>query len=129
MRNGDPTSLRMAFGYTEASASGVTGFEAPPNARKMNWHKQCAEAEKKIAALVRADPSISQLAMKLFEELKRRNLHGAPQVLESIYWNRPELAPAGYWDNVPYYWLPEAVKKTRQPPEPARRLPRLPQLN
>ena len=115
MANDDPTSLQMTFGWPAARDAGITGFEAPPNSQKMNWHKQSAEATKKIAALTRADPSVTDLAVRLFEDLTRRNMHGAPQVLEEIYWHRPELAPPGYWDDVPYIYLPETLKKVRQP--------------
>lgn len=113
MANDPPTSLRMGFGYEQARDAGVTDFQKPPPAWKMNWHRQCADAEKKIAALTRADSSLTKLALEVFEDLKRSNTHGAPQVLEMIYWHRPELTPPGYWDGVPEWALPEQLKQKR----------------
>jgi hypothetical protein len=113
MANDDPMSMQMQFGYPGARASGVTHFEGPPQAWKMNWDKKCADAEKKIAALRRADPTLTQLLRKIIEELQEANRLGAPQILEGLYWHRPELAPHGYWDDMPDMCLPEQLKKKR----------------
>lgn len=111
MANDPPTSMRMRFGYEQARDVGVTGFERPPDAQQMNWHRECADAEKKIAALTRTDPSLTTLALEVFERLKLHNRHGAPQVLADIYWHRPELAPPGYWDSTPDWALPPQLRK------------------
>lgn len=105
MRNGDPTSLRMAFGYNEARASGVTGFEGPPTASKMNWSAKCAAAEKTIRALTEADPTLIPIALDIHGALKETDWNGAPYVLEAIYFVRPKLAPPGYSSSLPdWYW-------------------------
>jgi hypothetical protein len=111
MRNDPPSNLRRAHGYLEARSSGVTGYERPPEAWKMNWHVECAAAEKRIRALSKADPAIIPLLLDLKAQLKRENRDSAPWVLTMLYWERPELAPAGYWDGRPDWQLPEQLRK------------------
>ena len=114
MRNGDPTSLRMAFGYTEARASGVTGFDGPPTASKMNWSAQCAAADKKIRELTNADPLLIPIALDIRAAFRRYNSDGAPQVLEGLYIVRPELVPPGFSRSIPDWFLPPHLLKKRK---------------
>jgi hypothetical protein len=116
MRNDDPTNLRRGFGYLEARASGVTGFESPPNSGKMSWHLECAAAEKRIAELSNADPSIIPFLLDLRAKLKEEEQNSAPWLLANAYWERPDLAPPGYWDKYPDWGVPEKVRATRKDP-------------
>jgi hypothetical protein len=85
MANGNPTSLRMAFGYKQARSSGLTDFSKGPESHEMNFYQEF----KRLRPIIRQNPSLEPLIREMiaaqaaenlysvdliFMELRRRNL-------------------------------------------------------
>ena len=62
MANGNPTSLRMGFGFGQARAAGAP-YQAPPTSNQMDWHLKEKVAERELQKLTKDHPAIrNQLA-------------------------------------------------------------------
>lgn len=62
MANGNPTSLKMGFGFPQARAAGAP-YQAPPTANQMDFHLKEKAAERELRKLARDCPFIrAQLA-------------------------------------------------------------------
>ena len=111
MANDDPTSLRMGFGYQQARAAGVTGFKSPPSVSQMNFHLSEAAATKKLRAIRQQHPSIEKFLLKVIEIQTAAGLGTAEQIYYALLYNKPDLAPPGYWDSMSKLFWPEKLKQ------------------
>jgi hypothetical protein len=110
MANDDPTSLRMGFGYQQARRAGMTGFKSPPSVAEMNLHLSEAAATRKLQAIVQRHPSIKNFLRKVMDVQKAAGFGTAEQIYYALLYNRPDIAPAGYWDKMPKIFWPEKQK-------------------
>jgi hypothetical protein len=59
MANGNPTSLRMGFGFAQARAAGAP-YQAPPTASQMDWHVKEKAAKRELQKLTKSDSIIRE---------------------------------------------------------------------
>jgi hypothetical protein len=122
MANDDPTSLRMAFGYQQARAAGVTGFKSPPSVSEMNFHLSEAAATKNLRAIRQQHPSIEKLLLKVIEIQTAAGLGTAGDIYYALLYNKPDLAPNGYWDKMPFFAKPPKLQRREVIREKLRKL-------
>src|SRR5258708_7961918 len=111
MANDDPTSLRMGFGYQQARAAGVTGFKSPPSVSKMNFHLSEAAATRKLQDIRQRHPSIEKFLRRVIEVQTAAKRGTAGEIYHALLYNKPDLAPPGYWDKMPKLFWPPRVKR------------------
>lgn len=85
MANNPPTSLRMAFGYRQARASGIDGFEKEPSTGQMNFDLQWRDGEKEIRAIVEKYPSAGPIVRRMIKEQKARKRLSVDLILFELY--------------------------------------------
>ncbi len=108
MANDPPTSLRMGFGFPQARAAGAPYVQPRPG-WKMNWDLKNSQCKRKLHDLVKQHPSVGVLVGEIMEA---RKVAGSPtcsavELYHVVLYNRPHLAPPGYWDYAlkTYGWI------------------------
>lgn len=99
MANDPPSALRMGFGFLEARAAGAP-YVGPRPVWKINWDIRNKQAERKLRDLVKQHPSAGALVREVMEARKVQGLDvcKAAELYHVVLYNRPNLAPVGYWD-------------------------------
>jgi hypothetical protein len=80
MANDEPTNLRMGFGYREARASGLTGFQEERSPRQVNRDLKANQIARRLRDEVSKDPEWSP-----FVEHWVRSGLSPQEVLQSLH--------------------------------------------
>jgi hypothetical protein len=108
MANDPPTNLRMGFGFEQARAAGAP-YVAPRPVSRVNWEIKCRQCAKKLRELAIQESSVGKLVREIMEARKVQGLTvcSAVELYHVVLFNRPHLAPSGYWDYAQktYGWL------------------------
>jgi hypothetical protein len=81
MANDDPTSLRMGFGYHQARAAGMSGFEEPPSESRMNFDLRWKAKEKELRTLVEQNPSIGPIVREIIKRQTAANCYSVDEII------------------------------------------------
>jgi hypothetical protein len=96
MANDDPTSLRMGFGYQQARASGVTGFESPSSPYRMNFLMQWRAAEKKLRKIIERNPSLEPIVREIIAAQTVAGCWSIDQIIAELWYRK--LIPDSFDD-------------------------------
>lgn len=99
MANDPPTSMRMGFGFPQARAAGAPYVQPRPG-WKMNWDLKNRQCERKLNDLLKQQPAVGELVKEIMEARKAQGLSlcSAVELYHVVLFNRPHLAPPGYWE-------------------------------
>ena len=112
-RNDHPTSLRRGYGFPEARAAGAP-YVRPRSGYEMDWDVKDRHYEKELRALRKRDLSVEKLVLEKIEAMKsKENIYlrkmcfqmqgrrgSATLLYYFVLYDRPDLAPDGYWTYV-----------------------------
>jgi hypothetical protein len=118
MKNDPPTNLRRGYGFNQARAAGAP-FVRPRSGYQMDRDIQERFSKKALNALVKDDPSIRKLVQQKIEAMKTGEVlvggcwfllgqehFSAADLYYFVLYDRPDLAPKGYWANRAKYGYP-----------------------
>jgi hypothetical protein len=75
----------MAFGYEQARASGMTGFDGPPSTAQMNFHLRWKDQEKRIRALVKQNPSLEPIIRQIIARQTAANCWSVDLIISELW--------------------------------------------
>jgi hypothetical protein len=82
----------------------------------MDWDVKCRKCERKLRELVKQDPSVGTLVQEIMEAQKvAKHESSAVEMYHLVLYNRPNLAPAGYWEYASqnYGWVPPTSEQDK----------------
>jgi hypothetical protein len=113
MKNDHPTNLRRGHGFQQARAAGAP-YVHPRSGYQMDWDVTDQYYARELKALLEREPSIKALVQEKMEamksgiirlqnhdcELGKERRSSATWLCYLVLYDRPDLAPVGYWDRV-----------------------------